>query len=199
MAGLAVAGVGAQHVLAQDADVEMEVEEVNAEREYVIFKCVSGSANLAGYTVAFEYGNEDYDQRREIPSKAEHGGPEYRTIVEEGETYGVASGVKDVSDVNGIDLILEYESEVFNNDGNDVIALLDPDGNVVCTSKNSQPTTTEETTTTETTDDGDDGDETTTTTPTEDGDGGSTTTTTTTSDGGNSDGAGGGTTSTTDC
>lgn len=122
-------GASAPTVLGQ-SDTSIECAEVAVEAEYVVFRNTGDSeVDVSGYEVAFEYGNDGTNQRRELPDN---------TTIEAGGELTVASGYKPVDDA---DVTFDYDGGVLNDDGNDVVALLDPDGNDVCTT-NDQPVST---------------------------------------------------------
>ncbi|QLG27375.1 lamin tail domain-containing protein [Halorarum halophilum] len=122
-------GASATTVLGQ-SNKSIECAEVAVEAEYVVFRNTGDSeVDVSGYEVAFEYGNDGTNQRRALPKD---------TTIEAGGELKVASGYKPVDDA---DVTFDYDGGVLNDDGNDVVALLDPDGNDVCTT-NDQPVST---------------------------------------------------------
>lgn len=145
---LAVTGVGATTVLG-DSDYSTErknidIKEVNAESEYVVFVNNSDSdLDISNFVVAFDYMNPEYDQRRALPKG---------TTISANGTLKVATGAKDVADA---DVTFDYDGEVLNNDEPDTVALLTTnpveDEAIASKSVNTSTSTTEETTTEETT------------------------------------------------
>ncbi|GAA0247649.1 hypothetical protein GCM10009000_074590 [Halobacterium noricense] len=142
MAAVAAVGVGATQVMGADGEeISIIISEINAEDEYIVLKNDGDSnVDIGGYTLAFEYSNKQYNQRRKLPEG---------TTIPADETLTVATGAKEVS--GAVVVERPYEGEVLNNEREDVIALLDTDGNVVATSEETpeETTTTEETTTEE--------------------------------------------------
>ena len=160
LAGIATTvavGASATSVLGQ-SDYAVACSEIAYEDEYVVFANNGEStADVSGFTVAFEYSS-DIDQRRDLPDG---------TTIDAGARLIVATGAKPVEDA---DVTFDYEGEVLNNSGDDVVALLDTDGNEVCTiggQSTETETATEEPTETETETDESTSTETETTTETE--------------------------------
>ncbi|WP_231185542.1 hypothetical protein [Haladaptatus sp. DYF46] len=161
---MATIGTGATLVTGEDANAysSLYFASVTPEREMVTFGNESiHDVDVSGCVVAFEYGNSETNQRQTIPSGTKIGG---------GQRLIVATGAEEVPEA---DVTFDYDSEVIDNDGNDVITLLSPDkSEVLCSSEDEQTTTnsttSDDSTTTTTSDDTDD---TTTTTTTGDNSG----------------------------
>lgn len=183
-ATLAIGGGASQVIGQQDGTPEFEVLGVSATEDTITFRNESGgSVDLSGWAVDFEYGNDSVDQTSSIPDG---------TSVGAGEDIEVASGAVDDT---GADVVVDppFDEKVIKRSREDVIALLDSDGNEVANSEDDDvigggggggggdddtTTSSDETTTS---DDG--GDDTTTTSD----DGGDETTTTTDDGGDDSD------------
>jgi hypothetical protein len=136
VATLATVGAGASQVIARES-LPIEVTEVASEEEYVVFENTEiDDVDVSGHVVAFEYGNPDTDQRRKLPDE---------TVIGGGQSLIVATGAKEVPIA---DVTLDYEGEVLNNDGNDIVSLLTPDESTVLAkgdgSSNSTTTTSED-------------------------------------------------------
>lgn len=122
-AGLITVAAGAGDVLA-DSHEMIEVVDVNAEDEYVVFENAGEEEiDLSGYVVDFENQGPD-TQTRPLPEG---------TALGAGEQLTVATGSVSVSDA---DVTFDYDDEApqINNEDPDVIALLAPDGQRVVAS-----------------------------------------------------------------
>ncbi|WP_266081571.1 lamin tail domain-containing protein [Haladaptatus caseinilyticus] len=151
---LAVGGVSATTVLGNreysDQRKNIQVKEVNAEDEYVVFANTGDSdLDISKFVVEFDYSNPEYSQARSLPNN---------TIIRANGTLKVATGAKEVDDA---DVTFDYTGEVINNDEQDTVALLttDPieDEAIAVGSVNNSTTTTSEETTTTTEDETDSG------------------------------------------
>lgn len=99
------------------------------EYEFVVFgNDGSETYDASGYWVDFEYGNDDVDQRRQLPEGS---------TIDPGMYLYVATGAVDDEKINPGDnnfVEFDYDHDVIANDDSDVIALLDADGTVVASS-----------------------------------------------------------------
>ncbi len=153
MAAVAAIGVGTTQVFGQ-SNLNIGIQEVNYEGEYVVFvNSGSEDADISGYIVAFEYGNDGTNQRRPLGNDV---------VIPAGETLTVATGAEEMADA---DVTFDYEGSVLRNDETDIVALLTADGEMVVMSEETPVMTTTTTTTEEngnddstTTDESDDGD-----------------------------------------
>lgn len=157
-----VSGISITNVVAQNEPDKskyfdlIDIKSVNPEAESITFiNHANYSIAMAGWTIAFEYGDDDTDQRRSLRDQFDT----ERTIGPKG-TLTIYTGAKGTHSETVI-VDPPYESPVISNDGNDIIALFDKEGKLVATSADKASTTS----TTTTTSDGDD--EATTTTTTE--------------------------------
>jgi predicted extracellular nuclease len=119
-------GIGAPQAFGQESEApEFKVLEVSATDEYVTFLNTSTeTVDLSGWTIDFEYGSGGTDQQGTIPDG---------TSVGPREPIKVASGA---GETDGAVVIEDpYDEKVIDTDGNDVIALLDADGNEVANSE----------------------------------------------------------------
>ncbi|MGA9400706.1 hypothetical protein [Haladaptatus sp.] len=156
VATLAAVSAGATQVIGKNG-LPIELTQVASEEEFVVFENTSmDDVDVSGYVVAFEYGNPDTDQRRTLPDD---------TVIGNGQSFIVATGAKRVPEA---DVKFDYEGEVLNNDGEDVVALLTPDESTVV-AKGTASSVSDTTTTDGSESGGGDGSDETTTTETEDG------------------------------
>ncbi|MCO8243612.1 MULTISPECIES: lamin tail domain-containing protein [unclassified Haladaptatus] len=99
------------------------------EYEFVVFgNDGSETYDASGYWVDFEYGNDDVDQRRQLPEGS---------TIDPGMYLYVATGAVDDEKINPGDnnfVEFDYDHDVIADDDSDVIALLDEDGTVVASS-----------------------------------------------------------------
>ena len=140
-AGAAVAGtvgISSTGVFGASDGPQLVFTDINPEDEFLVVKNVSGEKmDLSDYVVDFGYENEDESQR---------------ATIEEGTTISAGGTLKIVADANegeaGVSVDREY---VMNNDGEDVYAILTPEGSVVARSDEEKYIGVPETTTTTTT------------------------------------------------
>lgn len=79
--------------------------------------------DLTGYQINFEAGEDsNVNQIRELSGEV---------LIPAGEDIVVSTGINKISGDNIVELVDPYQTEVLNNENPDVVALLDPDGNVV--------------------------------------------------------------------
>lgn len=118
LAGFATSG----HTIAQ-TDLPVEISQ-NAEEEYItITNTGDEEVDLTGYQINFEAGEDsNVNQIRELSGEV---------LIPAGEDILVPTGSNEISGDNIGELVDPYQTEVLNNENPDVVALLDPDGNVV--------------------------------------------------------------------
>ena len=118
LAGLATSG----QAMAQ-TDLPVEISQ-NAEEEYVtITNTGDEEVDLTGYQINFEAGEDsNVNQIRELSGEV---------LIPAGEDILVPTGINEISGGNIVELVDPYQTEVLNNENPDVVALLDPDENVV--------------------------------------------------------------------
>ncbi|WP_231185310.1 lamin tail domain-containing protein [Haladaptatus sp. DYF46] len=119
-------GVGAPQAFGQESDTpEFQVLEVSSTGEYIVFvNMTTAEVDLSGWTVDFEYGSDGSGEKGTIPSG---------TSVQARDTIKIASGAGETPD-DGVVVEDPFDEKVIDTDGNDVIALLDSDGNEVANS-----------------------------------------------------------------
>lgn len=127
---LAVGGVSATGVGAAQQDYDLRITQY-PEEEYVVIANVGDSdADITGYSINFEAEDDDYNQVRELAGEV---------VIATGDSITVPTGAREVTADNIVELADPYEGEVLNNDGSDVVALLDPDGNEVASTNPDGP------------------------------------------------------------
>ncbi|KZN25580.1 hypothetical protein A4G99_03680 [Haladaptatus sp. R4] len=125
-ATLAIGGGATQAFGQQDGTPAFKVLNVSATEDTITFyNDSSGSVDLSGWTVDFEYGNDSVDQTGTIPSG---------TTVGSGGIIKIASGAVSVDDA---DVVVQpsFDERVIERNRSDVIALLDSNGNEVANSE----------------------------------------------------------------
>lgn len=123
---LAIGGGATQAFGQQDGTPAFEVLNVSATEDTITFyNDSSGTVDLSGWTVDFEYGNDNVDQTGTIPSG---------TTVGSGGIIKIASGAVSVDDA---DVVVQppFDERVIERNRSDVIALLDSNGNEVANSE----------------------------------------------------------------
>ncbi|WP_158237371.1 lamin tail domain-containing protein [Halegenticoccus soli] len=114
-AALSLAGFGAGSTVVASDHSGLAFAEVNTKDEYVVLKNPAESDfDLTGYAIDFEANGEN-EQDRPFPDG---------TVIGAGETLTVATGYKDVD----ADVDFDSDGGLIRDDGSDVIAILDPDG-----------------------------------------------------------------------
>lgn len=110
-------------------DLPLEIEQ-NVEDEYVVIRNVGDEeVDISNYQINFEAGEDsNEDQIRQLPSDV---------VIGPGEEIIVPTGALKVEGDNVVQLTDPYETERLNNEDPDVVALLDPDDNVVVRSDGS--------------------------------------------------------------
>ena len=128
-ATLTLAGFTASGSVIAQTDLPLELEQ-NAQDEYVIVRNVGDEdVDITGYQINFEAGDDsNQDQIRQLAGDV---------VIAPGEEVRVATGALEVSGDNVVQLTEPYERPELNNEDPDVVALLDPDDNVIVRSDGS--------------------------------------------------------------
>lgn len=120
---VAIAGLASSGNAIAQTDLPVEIAQ-HAVDEYVVIRNVGDDEiDLTSYQINFEAGEDsNEDQIRTLAGEV---------TVAAGEEIIVPTGVNEVSGDNVVELDDPYETERLNNEDPDVVALLDPEGNVV--------------------------------------------------------------------
>ena len=119
---LALAGFITPAATVAQTDLPIEIEQF-PEEEYVVLRNVGDEdVDLTGYGLTFEdEESSQVDQVRQLSGDV---------VIGPGEEVSVATGDETTVDTD-VTLADPYDGFVLNNDGTDVISLVDPDGNMV--------------------------------------------------------------------
>lgn len=125
-AALGVAGT-APAAAQSDEQIEQLRISVYPEEEFiVIVNTGEEDIDLTGYSINFEAEDDDYNQIRQLSGEV--------VISSEGGRIVVSTGAREVDQSDIVELDRPYTGEILRNDGSDVVALLDRDGNEVARS-----------------------------------------------------------------
>lgn len=121
-AALAAVGVAGTAPTGAQSDEDLPVSiEMFVEEEYItITNTGDEDLDLTGYSVNFEAEDDDYNQIRQLSGEV---------VIAPGDTITVPTGAREVTTGTIVELDDPYTGEVLRNDGSDVIALIDPNGN----------------------------------------------------------------------
>ena len=120
---LATGGVAATGLGSAQQHSRLEIKQYPVE-EYVVITNVDPEleADITGYSINFEAEDDDYNQIRELAGEV---------VIAAGESITVPTGAREVEADNIVELADPYDGEVLNNDGSDVVTLLDTNGEIV--------------------------------------------------------------------